>query len=382
MCSTIGAPRQRGRDRETWGSAVGVLNQPRDLYPRERSGERAPSASSLDDVRALLRRLPGADEAAAGAAAAREAELTKPRGALGRLEELSLWLAAWQGRYPPRLERPLAVVFAGNHGVAARRVSAYPADVTAQMVRNFEHGGAAINQLCRAAGAELRVYELALETPTADITAGPAMEETEVMDAFGRGMRAVEPDTDVLCLGEMGIANTTVAAAVAHGLFGGEAGEWVGPGTGLAGARVAHKAEVVAEAVDRHRDALADPLEVMRRLGGRELAAIAGAVLAARLMRVPVLLDGYACTAAAAVLFAAEPSALDHCQVAHVSAEPGHRRLVERIGKRALYDLGMRLGEGTGAALALPLLKAALACHVGMATFAEAGVSGRCDGAK
>jgi nicotinate-nucleotide--dimethylbenzimidazole phosphoribosyltransferase len=316
--------------------------------PRNEQSER-PSVSSLDDVRAILGRLPGPHGAAAAAAAAREAELTKPAGALGRLEELSQWLAAWQGRYPPRLERVATCVFAGNHGVAAQGVSAYPPEVTAQMVGNFRAGGAAINQLCRAVGAEL----------------------------IRRGTGAVESGLDLLCLGEMGIANTTVAAAVAHALFGGEAGQWTGPGTGLDAPAVERKAAVVAAAVRRHREGLSDALEVMRRLGGRELAAIAGAVLAARLARVPVVLDGYASTAAASVLFGAEASALDHCQVAHVSAEPGHRRLIERIGKRALMDLGMRLGEATGATLAVPVLKAAVACHGGMATFAEAGVTGR-----
>jgi nicotinate-nucleotide--dimethylbenzimidazole phosphoribosyltransferase len=350
------------------------LEEPRNVQ-RERL-----SVSSLDDVRAMLGRLPGPHRAAAAAAAAREAELTKPAGALGRLEELSQWVAAWQGRYPPRLARVMTCVFAGNHGVAAQGVSAYPPEVTAQMVRNFRAGGAAINQLCRAVDAELNVYEMDLDRPTADITQAPAMDEEELVEAFRRGVEAVESGLDLLCLGEMGIANTTVAAAVAHALFGGEAGAWTGPGTGLDGPGVKRKAEVVAAAVWRHRESLSDPLEVMRRLGGRELAAIAGAVLAARLVRVPVVLDGYASTAAAAVLFAAQASALDHCQVAHVSAEPGHRRLIERIGKRALMDFGMRLGEATGATLAVPILRAAVACHGGMATFAEAGVSGRSGG--
>jgi nicotinate-nucleotide--dimethylbenzimidazole phosphoribosyltransferase len=295
------------------------------------------------------------------------------------LEALSEWLAAWQGRHPPRLERAQTLVFAGNHGVAARGVSAYPAQVTAQMVGNFRRGGAAINQMTRAIGAELRVFEMGLETPTADIASGPAMDEADCAGAVALGMAAVEPGLDVLCLGEMGIANTTSAAAVCHALFGGEAADWAGPGTGLDADGVARKAAVIAEAVRRNRAAMTDPLQALRCVGGRELAALVGAVLGARRARVPVLLDGYACTAAAAVLFAAENGALDHCQIAHVSAEPGHRRLIQRLGKPALLDLGMRLGEGTGATLAVSLLKAAVACHGGMATFAEAGVSGRSD---
>ncbi len=337
----------------------------------------SPTAASLDEIRELLGLLPGPDDAAAAQAAAREAELTKPQGALARLEELSAWLARWQGRYPPRLERPRAAVFAGNHGVAVRGVSAYPAAVTAQMVENFRAGGAAVNQLCRTFDAELRVYEMALQQPTADFTEGPAMGDAECATAMAFGMMAVEDGVDVICLGEMGIANTTSAAALCHALFGGAAADWTGPGTGVAGDALQAKTRVVADAVELHREALDDPLEILRRLGGRELAAIAGAVIAARMGRVPVLLDGYACTAAAAVLHRIAPSLLDHCTVAHCSAEPGHARLLAAIGQRPLLDLGMRLGEASGAVLALGLLRAALACHTGMASFAEAGVSGR-----
>ncbi len=334
-------------------------------------------AASLDEIRRILAELPGPDREAAGRTAAREGLLTKPPGALGRLEELSRWLATWQGRHPPRIERARVAVFAGNHGVAARGVSAYPSDVTAQMVQNFIAGGAAINQLCKSADADLRVYEMALEQPTEDFTAAPALGEEECAQAMAYGMMALEPGLDLLCLGEMGIANTTSAAALALALFGGTAADWTGPGTGVAGPALLRKAEVVAAGVERHRAALSDGLEAMRHLGGRELAAITGAVLAARMARTPVVLDGFACTAAAAVLHAIAPTALDHCIVAHVSAEPGHRRLLAALGKTALFDFGMRLGEASGAALAIPILKAAVACHTGMATFAEAGVSGK-----
>jgi nicotinate-nucleotide--dimethylbenzimidazole phosphoribosyltransferase len=332
--------------------------------------------ANLDEIRALLAHLPGPDREAAEATTRREAQLTKPAGALGRLEELSLWLATWQARHPPRVERPRTLVFAANHGVAARGVSAYPAAVTAEMVKNFIAGGAAINQICRIVDADLRVYEMNLETPTADITQGPAMSEEECAKAMAYGMMAVEPGIDALAVGEMGIGNTTAAAALCAALFGGEADAWTGPGTGVAGEALERKREAVAAAVARHRPAAADPFDLLRRLGGLELAAIAGAVLAARLGRVPVVLDGFVSTAAAAVLYAALPHALDHAVLAHLSAEPGHRRLAERIGKRPLFDLGMRLGEGTGATLAFSILKAAAACHAGMATFGEANVSG------
>ncbi|HEY4135448.1 MAG TPA: nicotinate-nucleotide--dimethylbenzimidazole phosphoribosyltransferase [Alphaproteobacteria bacterium] len=336
-----------------------------------------PSAppSTYAEIRALFAGLPTADAAAVAETRAREAQLTKPAGALGRLEEISEWLAGWQGRHPPRAEHPRVCVFAANHGVAAQGVSAYPADVTAQMVANFIDGGAAVNQLCQMIDADLRVFEMTLEQPTADFTAAPAMTEQDCVRAMAYGMMAVEPGLDVLCLGEMGIANTTAAAALCLAMFGGRAEDWTGPGTGVDGDQLERKRQVVAAGVARHRGALDDPLKILQCLGGQEFAAIAGAVLAARLARTPVLLDGYAATAAAAVLYKISPDLLDHCMVAHCSAEPGHRRLLAAIGKVPLLDLGMRLGEASGAALAVALLKAAVACHIGMATFAEASVS-------
>lgn len=334
-----------------------------------------PNTVSLDEMRALFRELPGPDLEAGTQAAARETQLTKPRGALGRLEELVAWLATWQGKHPPQMQHPRTAVFAGNHGVAAQGVSAYPSEVTAQMVQNFIAGGAAVNQLCRTFDADLRVYEMALEQPTADFTRGPAMSSEECARAMAYGMMAVEPNLDVLCLGEMGIGNTTAAAALACALFGGEPEEWVGRGTGVAGAALETKTRVVREGVERHRGS-GDPLDLLAALGGLELAAIAGAVLAARLARTPVVLDGFACTVAAAVLWKVDPKALEHCIVGHRSVEPGHTRLLEAIGKEPLFDFGMRLGEGSGATLAVGVLKAAVECHSGMATFGDAGVSG------
>lgn len=325
----------------------------------------------------MINDFPGPDLAALARAQAREPQLTKPPGALGRLEEISAFMAAWQGRHPPRLENPCCVVFAGNHGVATRGVSAFPTEVTAQMVANFQQGGAAINQLCKAFGTELSVSALDLDRPTQDMCVQAAMSEAEFLQAFCQGMDAVKGGTDLLAVGEMGIANTTAAAAVAHALFGGEAQDWTGPGTGVAGQALDRKAAVVGEAVGFHKPGILHPIDALRRLGGRELAAMAGAIVAARLLRVPVLLDGYVCTAAAAPLFMTHPQALDHCLVAHVSAEPSHRALCAKLGKEPLLDLGLRLGEASGAALAIGIVKGALACHNGMATFAEAMVSGK-----
>lgn len=333
--------------------------------------------ASLDEMRAILNELPGPDMEAGTAAAAREAQLTKPAGSLGRLEELTQWLATWQGKHPPTIDHPRTAIFAGNHGVAVRGVSAYPAAVTGQMVQNFIGGGAAVNQLCKIADADLRVYELALEEPTADFVIAPAMSDADCVMAMAYGTMAVEPGLDLIALGEMGIGNTTSAAALCCALFGGEAKDWVGAGTGVAGTALDRKIETVEAGLARHKTEATDAFDLLRRLGGREFAALVGAIIAARRARVPVILDGYAATAAAAALYQMNNQALDHCMVAHRSAEPGHSRLLQKIGKAPLFDLGMRLGEASGATLAIPLLKAAIACHRDMATFAEAGVSGK-----
>jgi nicotinate-nucleotide--dimethylbenzimidazole phosphoribosyltransferase len=335
----------------------------------------ASPALTFDEMRALTRNLPGPDLESATAVVARQKTLTKPAGSLGRLEELAEWLATWQGRALPEVRRPRVAVFAGNHGVAARGVSAYPAEVTAQMVANFQSGGAAVNQLCETADAELRVYELDLDNPTADFTQGPAMAEDDCCRAMAYGMMSVEMGVQVIGLGEMGIGNSTAAAALACALFGGEAADWVGRGTGVDDEGVKRKIAAVEAGLAANPAAKDDPFVALAAFGGYEFAAIVGAVLAARMARVPVVLDGYACTVAAAVLFKADRRALDHCIVAHRSVEPGHARLLDILGKKPLLDFDMRLGEGSGAALVLPLLKAAAACHCGMATFAEAGVS-------
>jgi nicotinate-nucleotide--dimethylbenzimidazole phosphoribosyltransferase len=323
----------------------------------------------------LLRNLPGPDEAAAHAVAQRQARLTKPAGSLGQLEESVAWLARWQRREMPRLDQVDVLIFAGNHGVTAQGVSPFPAAVTAQMVANFRAGGAAINQIARAAGAALTVLPIALDQPTADFTESPAMSPGEFRAAVAAGWDAVVPGTDLLCLGEMGIGNTTAAAALSAALFGGPGSAWAGRGTGLDAAGVAHKAAVVDRALARHAGALDGPWEVARCLGGRETAAILGAVLAARRHSIPVLLDGFVCSAAAAPALKLVVGGLDHTMIGHVSAESGHRRLVRELGRPSLLDLDMRLGEGSGAALAVTILRAAVACHAGMATFDEAGVA-------
>jgi nicotinate-nucleotide--dimethylbenzimidazole phosphoribosyltransferase len=331
--------------------------------------------TSFSDLRAACLDLTSGDPAASASAARREAMLTKPPGSLGRLEQLVGWLVHWQGRTPPQMQQVDVLVFAGNHGVTQRGVSAYPAEVTAQMVANFAAGGAAINQLARAAAATLRVVPLSLEWPTADFTQQPALSEQDFLAAVTVGFEAVSSSCDVLCLGEMGIGNTTAAAALAAALFGGGGARWAGLGTGIDRDGLARKRDVVDRALTRHAAILHDPIAIAAALGGRELAAILGATLAARRRRIPVVLDGFVCTAAVAPLQRLRADALAHALASHVSAEAGHRLLLDELGLNPLLDLDMRLGEASGAAVAVLLLRAALACHTGMATFADAGVS-------
>jgi len=335
--------------------------------------------ASLDDIRTFCRDLPGGERRFADMAGRRQQNLTKPPGSLGRLEELAIWLAQWQGRELPRLDRVTIAVFAGNHGVAARGVSAYPQAVTAQMVANFAGGGAAINQIAKAAAAELRVVPIELERPTRDFTEAAAMNPDEFLEAIDAGYRTVPEDGDLLAVGEMGIANTTTAAMLCAALLGGGAARWAGRGTGVDDDGMARKRAAIETALNLHRAIIGDPLAVAAALGGRELAAIAGAVLAARRHHIPVLLDGFVATSAVLPLSRLDPRALDHCRAGHVSAEAGHRDLLRELKLDPLLDLNMRLGEASGAGVAILLARAALACHAGMATFTEAGVSGAGD---
>lgn len=325
----------------------------------------------------LLAGLPAPSHEAAASAREHDAQLTKPPGALGRLEEIVEFLAAWQGKGKPEINRPLVAVFAGNHGVVAQGVSAFPPEVTRQMLENFTNGGAAINQLCKSFGLGLKIFELALEHPTRDFTVEPAMTEAEAAATLAYGMEAIDGGVDLLALGEMGIGNTTSAAAIYAALYGGPASLWTGRGTGVDDTGLARKTAAIDAALALHGPHLSDPLEILRRLGGREIAGVMGAILAARRAGVPVVLDGYVACAAAALLHALSEDAIAHCLAGHVSAEGAHAEVLRRLGKKPLLDLGMRLGEGSGAALAVGVIKAALACHRDMATFASAGVSGK-----
>lgn len=329
------------------------------------------------DVLELLTIVPDGDEAAVAAVRARDSQLTKPAGSLGQLETLVEFLARWQGRARPRLDNPMVTIFAGNHGVTDQGVSAFPREVTAQMVANFTNGGAAISQICALHEINLRVFELALELPTGDITQEPALDDRMCAATIAYGMEAIAGKPDLICIGEMGIGNTTVAAAIFAALYGGTGADWVGRGTGVDDAGLTRKADAVDRALARHKGELDHPLAILARLGGREIAAMLGALLAARHQKVPVIVDGFVATSAAAIAHAINPAAIDHCLFAHVSAESGHARALTAMGQKGLLDLGMRLGEGSGAALAAVLAKTALHLHNNMATFESAAVSGK-----
>jgi nicotinate-nucleotide--dimethylbenzimidazole phosphoribosyltransferase len=275
------------------------------------------------------------------------------------------------------MDDPMVAIFAANHGVTDQGVSAFPREVTKQMVNNFTKGGAAISQICALHEINLRVFELALDVPTGDITVVPAMDERTCAATIAYGMEAIAGDVDLLCIGEMGIGNTTVAAAIYAALYGGAGADWVGRGTGVDEAGLKRKADAVDRALMRHAGRLDTPFDILANLGGREIAAMVGAIIATRHQKVPVIVDGFVATAAAAVAHAVAPGSIDHCLFAHVSAEHGHAKALERMGRTGLLDLGMRLGEGTGAAMGAILCKTALHVHKNMATFAEAAVDGK-----
>ncbi len=335
------------------------------------------AASPFAEVLDLLLLVPAGDEEAVDAVRMHDAQLTKPPGSLGKMEELVAWLARWQGKGKPTLDNPMVAIFAANHGVTDQGVSAFPREVTAQMVANFTNGGAAISQICALHELNLRVFELALELPTGDITLAPAMDDRMCAATIAYGMEAIAGKPDCLAIGEMGIGNTTVAAAIYAALYGGTGADWVGRGTGVDDAGLKRKADAVDRALAFHRDGLTDPLAILARLGGREIAAMLGALVAARHQKIPVIVDGFVATAAAAVAHAVHPEAIDHCIFAHVSAESAHGKALEQMGVTPLLDLGMRLGEGSGAALGMVLVKTALHLHTNMATFASAGVSNK-----
>ena len=321
----------------------------------------------------LLAAAPQPDQGAQAAVAERARNVLRPAGALAALDAVASWLAGWQRTDSPAVKKPAVILAAADHGVTARAVSAYPPEVTAAMLTAIRSGAATSSVLARAVGAEMAVVDAGVGRPSADFTLSPALTDDEFVACFQQGREAVAGlDCDLLAIGEMGIGNSTSAAAIAAAVIGGDAPGWAGPGSGASGEVLENKRRAVAEGVRRIGDV--EPLEALRQLGGGETATLAGAVAEARLRSLPVLLDGFISTAAVIALEAVAPGALDHCLAAHVSAEPGHRRLLEWLGKTPLLDLEMRLGEGSGALLAIPLVRASAAAVTEVATFAEWGL--------
>ena len=341
-------------------------------------------------------RIRPADPEAKRAAEFRQANLTKPPGSLGRLEDLSVQLAGIFGTERPKLGGKTVIVAAADHGVVAQGVTGYPQEVTAQMVRNFLAGGAAINVMARKAGVELIIVDAGLAAPlpdrpdlqrlgmragTGDITQGPAMTreeaETCVEAGVGFALEAIEAGADIIGTGDMGIGNTTASSAITAALTRRPPGETTGRGTGRNDEELRHKVDVVVRALEVNRPNPGDGLDVLAKVGGFEIGVLAGVVLGAALARRPVVLDGFISGAAGLIAYSLCADVKDYVIAAHLSAETGHRVALSHLGLQPLLDLGMRLGEGTGAVLAMGLVEAAAACLAEMATFTEAGVSDR-----
>jgi len=326
------------------------------------------------DIMSILVNAPGPDMEAAGAVAERAANVLRPAGALQRLDEVAAWLAGWQRTSQPSVDNPAVLLFAADHGVALDGVSAYPAEITAAMCHAVTHDQATVTAFARSLGASVTLVDVGVGIPTGNLRVEPALSESRFTEAFDAGRAAVAGGNhDLLVLGEMGIGNTTAAAAIAAAIGGGDPARWVGPGTGITGDQLDHKRTVVSDAVQRISGET-DPMEILRQVGGAELVAMMGAAVEARLRSIPILLDGYVVTAALLPLHETMPSSLDHVLAGHRSPEPGHGWLLERMGMEPLIDLGLRLGEGSGALAALPLVRLAVAGVLDVATFAEVGL--------
>ncbi|WP_455475361.1 nicotinate-nucleotide--dimethylbenzimidazole phosphoribosyltransferase [Bartonella sp. B17] len=329
------------------------------------------TVNSFESFRILLTNLPIADEFSMILAKKRQKNLTHMGSALGKLGDLAVWYAGWRGTEKPVVVRPLVAIFSGNHGITDENITSFPQSMTQKMVENFATGGAAINQICNAYDLGLKIFDLALKYPTRNITKDAAMDECNAAATMAFGMEAIAGGPDLLCIGEMGIGNTMIASALCFALFGGKIEEWIENGLEHEEKFYQRKVATLKTAVSLHKHHFDDPFEIMRRLGGREIAAIIGAILAARLEKIPVILDGFVTTAAAAVLYKMHPRALDHVLVGHIPSEPAHRKLLEKIEKEPFLDLGINLGEGVGAAVAAGIVKAAVLTHAQMAIFKQ-----------
>ncbi len=329
---------------------------------------------TINELRKHCLVLPEKDKKAEQAAYTRQNNLLKPPGSLGELENLVAWLAAWQKKETPCLDKVCVMIFAGNHGITEEKITPYNPVITELMVAQIERGHAAINQLVKTAGAELRIIPLNDFEKTKNFCYEPAMTEKEFLQAVETGYNAVTSNINLLCLGEIGIGNTTTASALSAALFGGDGIQWVSKGTSQSQEFIQNKQRVVNKALAGHKTILNDPLEICRHFGGYEEAALLGATLAARYLNIPVLLDGFVCTSAVAALHKLNPTGLDHTKISHLSAEKGHLLLAGNLNQYPLIAFNMRLGEGSGCAITIPILQGALACYKGMSTYEEAGL--------
>ena len=331
------------------------------------------SVPTFNELVEFISQMPSIDVEAINLVKKRDGQLLKPHGSLGMVEDITEWVAGWQGAYPPKADNITLSIFVSNHGTAeAYKISPYPTSVTEALVKSFRSDHAVVNQICKTHNIGLQVFDLALEMPTGNITEYAAMTETDCVTTILYGREALATSPDIICLGEAGIGNTTIASAICAALYGGNVSDWVGIGTGADQKMIKTKIEVIEKSLKLHESR--EPLEILQCFGGREFAAIFGAILAARFERIPVILDGFPVCAAAALLHAVSADALDHCYVSHLSSEPGHEKLLERINKRPIIDLKMRLGEGSGAALVAPIFQSSVNIHNNTSTFDESSV--------
>lgn len=325
------------------------------------------------EIKKFLQHIPNRNERIKKKAIEHQNKLLKPKNSLGILEDLAVFFCSWKNSLKPKIKISQTIIFAGNHGICNQSVNTFPQEVTDQMVQNFKKNKAAINQLSKEVGSNLKVISLDLNNPTNDFTKKPAMSKKDFFEVFNIGFNSINEDTDVLLLGEMGIGNTTVASAIASALIGGNVSRWVGKGTAQNTKLIKHKISVVKKGIYLNKNK--SPLEILRCLGGKEQVAIFAATIRARLLKIPVIIDGFICTASILPLFFLKKNAIDHCIFSHRSAEKGHKLILNYIRKRPILNLDMCLGEATGATLALSILKSSLACHNNMGTFKNSGVS-------
>lgn len=323
------------------------------------------TASPFLDIRRMITSIPGPDGDSQSKARSKESKISRQKGRLGRLDWLAEWMSAWQHHYPPSMTRPLVCVFAGSQGIDQYDLNGSSPSGKV-MLDAYSDSNSAVTQICGDFGFGFRVFDLAMDVPTEDFSINAALNEKACVATMAYGMEAVAGEIDVLALGSTGGGNLLSAAAIFAALYGGGAEKWLIRENGADAQIIEKRLDLINKALTLHKDSFSDPLEILRRLGSREIAAIAGAILAARLQKIPVILDGYVCSAAAAILYAIHPATLDHCIAGHLYGTGAHQEILEKIHKIPLLAMGIEADDGIGAALALAMVKASLAAHNGM----------------